>query len=242
MDHSAWTGLPGLPVLRLRGRQQCSSARLPPALPVRRRPMAGRLPPGLLPLWSDEDGLGDFTRVRQLLHEGHLAPHRLHQRHVEPDDAQCVVGELLVEHIQVEVPLGTPIDGLHILQSNIRYGFHRCTTPHNGNKEANLSLIPLGCLRKSGRGGEIRTHDLLYPKQARYQATLRPDPELERVPIAARNSNPEVAENEVACAAIPNLHWLPAPGARASEVALERRRLHPRLRPARPGLPAPLPQ
>ena len=29
---------------------------------------------------------------------------------------------------------------------------------------------------KNGRGGEIRTHDLLYPKQARYQATLRPDP------------------------------------------------------------------
>ena len=28
---------------------------------------------------------------------------------------------------------------------------------------------------KDGRGGEIRTHDLLYPKQARYQATLRPD-------------------------------------------------------------------
>src|SRR5437867_12443870 len=27
---------------------------------------------------------------------------------------------------------------------------------------------------KTGRGGEIRTHDLLYPKQARYQATLRP--------------------------------------------------------------------
>src|SRR5687768_15861369 len=27
---------------------------------------------------------------------------------------------------------------------------------------------------RSGRGGEIRTHDLLYPKQARYQATLRP--------------------------------------------------------------------
>ncbi len=27
----------------------------------------------------------------------------------------------------------------------------------------------------NGRGGEIRTHDLLYPKQARYQATLRPD-------------------------------------------------------------------
>ena len=27
----------------------------------------------------------------------------------------------------------------------------------------------------NGRGGEIRTHDLLYPKQARYQPTLRPD-------------------------------------------------------------------
>ena len=37
-------------------------------------------------------------------------------------------------------------------------------------------------LRKSGRGGEIRTHDLLYPKQARYQATLRPEPEAESVP------------------------------------------------------------
>ena len=29
--------------------------------------------------------------------------------------------------------------------------------------------------KRDGRGGEIRTHDLLYPKQARYQATLRPD-------------------------------------------------------------------
>ena len=26
-----------------------------------------------------------------------------------------------------------------------------------------------------GRGGEIRTHGLLYPKQARYQAAPRPD-------------------------------------------------------------------
>ena len=34
-------------------------------------------------------------------------------------------------------------------------------------------------LLKNGRGGEIRTHDLLYPKQARYQATLRPDPRAE---------------------------------------------------------------
>ena len=34
---------------------------------------------------------------------------------------------------------------------------------------------------KNGRGGEIRTHDLLYPKQARYQATLRPDPGQEKL-------------------------------------------------------------
>src|SRR6266481_5631811 len=42
---------------------------------------------------------------------------------------------------------------------------------------------------KNGRGGEIRTHDLLYPKQARYQATLRPDPEQETVAGAAAVCN-----------------------------------------------------
>jgi hypothetical protein len=40
-------------------------------------------------------------------------------------------------------------------------------------------------VKKNGRGGEIRTHDLLYPKQARYQATLRPDPGQEKVPVDA---------------------------------------------------------
>src|ERR1700743_1571418 len=30
-------------------------------------------------------------------------------------------------------------------------------------------------LRYAGRGGGTRTHDLLYPKQARYQAAPRPD-------------------------------------------------------------------
>ena len=29
---------------------------------------------------------------------------------------------------------------------------------------------------KSGRGGEIRTPDILVPNQARYQATLHPEP------------------------------------------------------------------
>ncbi len=28
---------------------------------------------------------------------------------------------------------------------------------------------------ENGRAGEIRTHDLLHPMQARYQTTLRPD-------------------------------------------------------------------
>ena len=99
-----------------------------------------------------------------------------------------------------------------------------------------------GCLRKSGRGGEIRTHDLLYPKQARYQATLRPDPQREKLTSAARNCNLEIAENKTAGRAIPRPHWSPAPGARVSPAALERRRLRPRLRPALPGLPAPLPR
>ena len=31
-------------------------------------------------------------------------------------------------------------------------------------------------LGENGRAGEIRTHDLLHPMQARYQATLRPEP------------------------------------------------------------------
>ncbi len=44
---------------------------------------------------------------------------------------------------------------------------------------------------KNGRGGEIRTHDLLYPKQARYQATLRPDTgqEHEKLPVTGRDCN-----------------------------------------------------
>ena len=43
----------------------------------------------------------------------------------------------------------------------------------------------------SGRGGEIRTHDLLYPKQARYQATLRPDPRQEKLAGDPPKSNNE---------------------------------------------------
>ena len=53
---------------------------------------------------------------------------------------------------------------------------------------------------RNGRGGEIRTHDLLYPKQARYQATLRPEPKRRRkCPVPKRlqqvfpNGRPAVA-------------------------------------------------
>ena len=48
---------------------------------------------------------------------------------------------------------------------------------------SNESRVGVAFRRKNGRGGEIRTHDLLYPKQARYQATLRPDPEPQKVAI-----------------------------------------------------------
>jgi hypothetical protein len=41
---------------------------------------------------------------------------------------------------------------------------------------------------KNGRGGEIRTHDLLYPKQARYQATLRPDAGAVKMPAGRKNA------------------------------------------------------
>src|SRR6267378_3031474 len=46
--------------------------------------------------------------------------------------------------------------------------------------------------KKNGRGGEIRTHDLLYPKQARYQATLRPDPGQQKVPGVRLICNPNL--------------------------------------------------
>jgi hypothetical protein len=38
-----------------------------------------------------------------------------------------------------------------------------------------FSLDPLFYKGENGRAGEIRTHDLLHPMQAFYQAELRPD-------------------------------------------------------------------
>jgi len=53
----------------------------------------------------------------------------------------------------------------------------------------------LNYIDKNGRGGEIRTHDLLYPKQARYQATLRPDTGAVRLPTDKRKGNAEFYEH-----------------------------------------------
>ena len=50
--------------------------------------------------------------------------------------------------------------------------------------------------RGNGRGGEIRTHDLLYPKQARYRATLRPEPRRVKVTVALGKSNDEFLKDE----------------------------------------------
>ena len=40
-----------------------------------------------------------------------------------------------------------------------------------------MVLATLGCqgVQKNGRGGEIRTPDILHPKQARYQTALHPE-------------------------------------------------------------------
>ena len=43
--------------------------------------------------------------------------------------------------------------------------------------------------RHTGRGGEIRTPDILLPKQARYQATLHPDWRAETISPHAPNVN-----------------------------------------------------
>jgi hypothetical protein len=45
---------------------------------------------------------------------------------------------------------------------------------HNKRKTISQTLTS-GNFFENGRGGEIRTHDLLDPNQARYQPTLRPD-------------------------------------------------------------------
>ena len=61
--------------------------------------------------------------------------------------------------------------------------------------ETTWNKVPTGKERasgfwKNGRGGEIRTHDLLYPKQARYQATLRPDEEGEDADATSQLQTP----------------------------------------------------
>ena len=47
-----------------------------------------------------------------------------------------------------------------------------------------------GLSHHNGRGGEIRTPDILLPKQARYQAALHPDRRAETISPQALNVNP----------------------------------------------------
>ena len=49
------------------------------------------------------------------------------------------------------------------------------TRDADGEIPEQIFLEPLNRVRHGGRGAEIRTRDLLLPKQARYQAALRPD-------------------------------------------------------------------
>jgi hypothetical protein len=52
-------------------------------------------------------------------------------------------------------------------------------TDDPGHRQSASTPPKLLAAVKNGRAGEIRTHDLLHPMQARYQATLRPDDQLE---------------------------------------------------------------
>ena len=48
--------------------------------------------------------------------------------------------------------------------------------PGHGTSRHNVaSIVRVGRNGENGRAGEIRTHDLLHPMQARYQATLQPE-------------------------------------------------------------------
>ncbi len=53
-------------------------------------------------------------------------------------------------------------------QNELRLACHSYPATLRPHRSAN-------CGGENGRAGEIRTHDLLHPMQARYQATLQPD-------------------------------------------------------------------
>src|SRR3990172_2112860 len=50
----------------------------------------------------------------------------------------------------------------------------------------------------SGRGGEIRTPDILLPKQARYQAALHPERAVFYAPAAASSTRSQKADHSLA--------------------------------------------
>ncbi len=54
-------------------------------------------------------------------------------------------------------------------------GLEPATLGLEGRCSIQMSYGRIACSKKIGRGGEIRTPDILLPKQARYQTALRPD-------------------------------------------------------------------
>ena len=60
----------------------------------------------------NEFSLGDFARVGQIAHEVHLAAERFHQGNVEADDPQRVVSQLHVEHVEIQVHVGSEPAGV----------------------------------------------------------------------------------------------------------------------------------
>src|ERR1019366_6021359 len=52
---------------------------------------------------SDEASLRELSGVRQFSGEGKFAGHRPQHVHVEPDDPQRVVGQLHVDHAEIQI-------------------------------------------------------------------------------------------------------------------------------------------
>ena len=56
--------------------------------------------------------LNDLTRMGELLHELHFLRHGAEQVRVEPQDPQGIVGQLAIDHFQVEIDAGRELPGI----------------------------------------------------------------------------------------------------------------------------------
>lgn len=129
--------------------------------------------------------------VRDRLHEAFSD--KLHDDHNE-DSAVGGAVFLCSEQLRrvSEEEVCRPGKTVSVLQMSYNFGTDFGTKRQVGKSTGNICLMESGYIHKvtkrqkkrtasrfivfkSGRGGEIRTHGLLYPKQARYQAAPRPD-------------------------------------------------------------------